>query len=247
MTRNKTLGNKVQPLRNVVALNNLVQSLKSRHEDLPGLGVFFGPPGLGKTFGCIFAQVQHDAILVTVQELWTKRDLLEAVLNELSIAPAKRLADMGKQANQGLAIAHRPLIIDEADYALQRGLLSVVRDMHDGSGTPIVLIGMEKFPQKLQTLELIEQRVFAWVQAMQCNERDARLLVQKYANGIEIDDTMLDHIMTINNRNARRMSKDIVYLVEICRQEGVTKVTRDSWGNRPLFHTKAPAPRTGVA
>ncbi|GIT85437.1 transposase [Roseobacter sp. OBYS 0001] len=236
----------MKPLRNVAALNQLIERVKRRQFGLPGMAVFYGPPGLGKSFACIFAKVQHDAIHISVQKLWTKKTLLTEILRELSIAPEKTLSDMQKQVNYGLATSDRPLIIDEADYAVDRGMIEIIRDMFDGSGVPVILIGMEKFPQKIQRHELVDGRVLSWVGAEPANLRDVRLLAENYADGLDIDDTMLTHIMNSRNGNARNISKDIAYVVEVCRTEGVTAITHKTWGNRPLFHTTAPAPRRGI-
>ncbi|WP_436399322.1 AAA family ATPase [Roseobacter sp. S98] len=246
MSQIMNLGNRVKPLRNVAALNALIERVNNRAFGLPGMAVFYGPPGFGKTFACIHAKVQQDAIHISIQKLWTVKTLLKETLRELSIVPAKTQAEMLKQVNQGLAIADRPLIIDEADYAIERGMIEVIRDFHDGSDVPVIMIGMEKFPQKLQAFELVDSRVLSWVGAEPSNLRDTRLLAQNYADGLEIDDTMLEHIISTCAGNARLISKDLAYLVETCRTEGVSSITLKEWGNRPLFQSRAPAPRRGL-
>lgn len=243
MTQGLNLGNRVKPLRNVAALNALIGRVKNRSFGLPGIAVFFGPPGFGKTFACIQASVNHDAIHISVQKMWTKKTLLTEILRELSITPANTLAEMMKQVNQGLAMADRPLIIDEADYAIDRGMIEIIRDMFDGSEVPVILIGMERLPQKIKAWKLVDGRVLAWVAAEPANLRDVSLLAQNYAEEIEIDDTMLEHIMRINRGNARRISTDLAYLVEACRTQGHTKMTREMWGDQPLFRGEAPMPR----
>ena len=132
----------------------LIKKLQNRHWGLPGMGVFHGPPGFGKTYACIHAAVVLDAIHISVQSLWTKKTLLTAILGELSIVPHKTLAEMMMQVNKGLSLAARPLIIDEADYAIDRGMIEIIRDFHDGSHMPVILIGMEMLPQKLRKWEL---------------------------------------------------------------------------------------------
>ena len=246
MSQKLSLGNKVKPTTNVVALNQLIKQVVNKEDDLPGMAVFYGPPGFGKTFGCIFAQVQHDAIHITIQKLWTKKTLLSEILRELSILPGRTLADMMRQVNEGLAIANRPRIIDEADYAVARGMIEIIRDIHDGSQVPVILIGMEEFPQKLQRWELVDSRVLVWLGAEPASLRDVRLMFGKYDDDFTIDDAMLDDIRKVNNGNARRIMKDLAYVIEISRREGTSAISSETWGNRPYFQTRAPAPRRGI-
>lgn len=246
MSENMEIGNSIQPLRNVAALAQLIKNLDGRKHGLPGMGVFHGPPGYGKTMAAVYAASALDAIHISVQELWTRKTLLQQVLRELGVAPEKTLADMMMQANQHLAIAARPLIIDEADYAVQRGLIQIIRDFHDGSDVPVILIGMEKLPQKLRKWELIDSRVKSWVAAQPANLKDARYLADFYAEGITIEDGLLQHILDRNTGNVRRTVVDIDFVHEQCKTMGLKEMTLQDWGKTSFPRDEAPAPRVGL-
>lgn len=246
MTQELNLGNRVKPLRNVAALSKLIKRVNTRQFGLPGLAAFSGPPGFGKSFACIHCTVAYDAIHISVQELWTKKTLLTEILRELSIAPQKTLAEMMKQVNEGLAMQNRPLIIDEADYAIDRGMIGIIRDMHDGSGVPVILVGMEEMPMKLQKWQLVSSRILEVALAEPVDLRDTRLMAENYTDGIAFDDEMLEFIRAARNGNAREICRELAYVVEICRTEGEREVTRKMWGNRPLFNAVPTAPRRGI-
>lgn len=246
MSQNMEIGNSVQPLRNVAALSKLIKGLDNRQHGLPGMGVFYGPPGYGKTYAAIFAATALDAIHITVQELWTRKTLLTRVLHELGVPPARTLADMMMQANDELARAGRPLIIDEADYAIQRGLIQIIRDFHDGSLVPTILIGMEKLPQKLRQWELIDSRVLAWAPAQPADLKDVQMLARYYGQGIEIDDALLQEIITRNTGNIRRSARDIAHVKTQCQLMGVQSMSLADWGKTPWPQDAAPAPRRGL-
>ena len=123
MTQSMDLGNSIQPLRNVAALVALIKRVQNRAFGLPGMGTFYGPTGYGKTYAACHAVVALDAIHVSVQKMWTKKTLLTAILRELSIVPKRTMAEMMMQVNEGLAVAGRPLIVDEADYAIDRDMI----------------------------------------------------------------------------------------------------------------------------
>jgi DNA transposition AAA+ family ATPase len=246
MTESMEIGNSIQPLRNVAAMAELIKKLENRKHGLPGMGIFYGPPGYGKTMAAIYAASALDAIHISVQELWTRKTLLQQVLRELGAVPQKTLAEMMMQANEQLAIAARPLIIDEADYAIQRGLIQIIRDFHDGSDVPVILVGMEKLPQKLRTWELIDSRVMTWTAAQPANLKDAQYLASFYAADVTIHDDMLQHILDRNTGNVRRSVIDLNYVQEQCKVMGLKDMGLEDWGQMRFPRDEAPAPRVGL-
>jgi DNA transposition AAA+ family ATPase len=246
MTQKLNLGNSTQPLRNVAALSTLIKRVEGRAFGLPGMAVFHGPTGLGKTFACGHAAVHLDAIYVSVDDTWTKKTLLTAILKELRTPPARTIADMMAQASPALAKAGRTLIIDEADDAVDRNLIPTLRHLHDKSSMPIILVGMEKLPQKLRKWELVDGRVLSWVPAETADMRDAWMLAKVYAPGITLDEALMQKIVEVNNGSVRRISVDLAYVTERSRLEGTDVMTLDAWGDAPFLRGSAPMPREGM-
>ena len=246
MTQSMSLGNSIRPLRNVAALTTLIKRVEGREFGLPGMAVFYGPTGFGKTYAACHASAVQKAIHIPVQRLWTQKTLLTAILRELSIVPRKTLAEMMMQANEALAAAQRPLIIDETDYAIERGMIEIIRDFHDGSHVPVILIGMEMLPQKLRKWELVDGRILSWVAAEPADLRDARLLADIYALGVKIDDALLKRILQTNKGSVRRISTDLAHVLEQSKLQGVREMTLDAWGDAPFLRGDAPGPREGL-
>jgi DNA transposition AAA+ family ATPase len=247
MTKHKGIGNNIKPLANVAALVTLVKRLEKRQFGLPGMGVFCGPTGFGKTFACASVSANSGAIHISVQKLWTKKTLLTSILRELDIAPAKTMADMAQQINEGLATVERTLIIDEADYALDRGMIEIIRDMHDGSSVPVVLVGMELLPEKLKRFELVDGRILSWQQAEPADLRDTRMLAEVYASGYDLDDGLLEHIRALHKGQVRRICTDLAHVVEYCRSINLTSMSLHEWGDQPFLRGEAPGPRGGLS
>ena len=243
MSQSMDLGNSIKPLKNVAALVQLIKKVEGRHFGLPGMAVFYGPTGFGKSFAACHAAAAHNAIHVSVQKMWTKKTLLLAILRELSIVPKKTMADMMMQVNEGLAISGRTLMIDEADYAIERDMIELIRDMHDGSSMPVILIGMEMLPQKLKRWELVDGRIYNYRAAEPADLRDTDMLAQVYAAGISIDEPLLQRILEENKGSVRRISTDLVYVKEQSQLLGVSTMTLSDWGDAPFLRGDAPAPR----
>lgn len=246
MTQTLEIGNSVQPLTNVAKMAALVTELQNRTFGMPGLGVFHGYPGYGKTFGAIFCASAFDVIHISMQGDWTKKTFLERLLSELGLPPKRVVPDMVLQACEALAQDGRTLIVDEADYAFRRGVIELIRDLHDGSDTPVIMIGMEEFPQKLRKYELIDSRVMSWVAAQPATLKDAGLLAHVYAEGVEIADDLLDAILERNTGNVRRMVTDLAQVKSEAGKMGQTTMSLQDWGGIEFRRQDAPRPRRGL-
>lgn len=246
MSQKLNLGNSTQPLRNVAAFSKLVKRVEGRGFGLPGLAVFHGPSGLGKTFACGYAAVNMNAIHITVDDTWTKKTLLKAVLKEVRANPAGTIPDMMVQAKEELAKAGRTLIIDEADDAVDRNLIPTIRHLHDGSSMGVILVGMELLPQKLKKWELVDARVLEYAAAEPADLKDAKLLAKVYAHGVSLDEALIAKIVELNKGSVRRISVDLAYVTEQSRLQGVTTMSLDEWGNAPFLRGEAPKAREGM-
>ncbi|MDD2318413.1 MAG: AAA family ATPase [Desulfobacterales bacterium] len=129
-----------------------VDALVNRDPSLPGLGLVFGKWGYGKSTAVEYYYSVSDVFYISVQRLWRPRRLLEEICELLNLGdPEYRLDRLSDQVCAGLQRWNKPLFIDEADYLLKNGtMLDVLRDIHDKSRVPVILIGMEKLYRSLQ-------------------------------------------------------------------------------------------------
>jgi DNA transposition AAA+ family ATPase len=135
---------------NVVRLVNALAPLKERNEDLPGMVLVFGQPGLGKTKAMLWWQLQNGAAYIRAIKVMTARWLLEAIVSELGETPRHRTSDLWRQCVEILIDRSRTLIVDEVDYlAYDARVLELLRDLHDVTGSPIIFVGMENADKKL--------------------------------------------------------------------------------------------------
>jgi DNA transposition AAA+ family ATPase len=84
-------------------------------------------------------------------ETWARSSLCDAILHELSERSSGPIArKMQVIIDRMGEMPERPLIIDEADFIIRRGMVDMIREIHDKSQAPIILIGEEMLPAKLQ-------------------------------------------------------------------------------------------------
>ena len=155
----------IAPLKNVALCMSALEKAIGRKEHLPGIVDFHGPSGFGKSFAACYAMIQYKAIYVVVKSTWTRKALLIAIAKELGCEPGKTLYDLTEQVSERLALSKRPVIIDEMDHVADKGYVEVIRDIYEGSGAPILLIGEEGLPGKLRKWERFHGRLLDWVPA----------------------------------------------------------------------------------
>ena len=61
----------------------MMNNLRNRPDGVPGMGLVYGEPGLGKTYAVTWWALQNDAILIRSANLMTPRWLLEEIIEEL--------------------------------------------------------------------------------------------------------------------------------------------------------------------
>lgn len=237
------------PLRNLTLLEELVIKLKDRNPDVPGLGVFHGRSGDGKSRAAAWIGASdHMAYYVEANDFWTPRALLRAVVDAMGLAlPAHATNnDMAAKIAEELETSRRPLIIDEADHLAKKDMVDKVRALHDmaAPGTAsIVLIGEEGLPQKLQRYERFHRRILDFVQAEPCDLDDARQLAVLYCPRIEVADDLLEHLLTMTYRSTGRLAVNLVNVAQFAAGEGLKRVDRKSYEGQRINTGAAPAVR----
>lgn len=128
-----------------------VEALKERDPHLPGMGLVYGRWGLGKSAALDHFYGVSNIYYVRAEALLGPRDLLEAICDEFKIHPEYRTVARFRQVAKEMRRRREPLFIDEADYLFKRQIsLDVIRDLHDVTNVPIVLVGMEAALGKLE-------------------------------------------------------------------------------------------------
>jgi len=213
------------PLQNVRAMLALVRKLQGRKPHLPNMGVMHGPSGYGKTYAAIYAQNKTNAIRVEVGDSWTRRTLMKAIVTELGQVPRGTVADMSERAVELLgAEIHRPLIIDEADKLVDKGMIELVREVAECSQAPVILVGEEALPSKLVKFERVHNRVLDWAPAEPCNLDDTRKLAVLYVPHLQFADGLLEQVCERSEGRARRIVTNLDHISEWARHHGAKTV-----------------------
>ncbi len=230
-------------LANLAICQAALKRAMDRPGHLPGLVVHYGPSGWGKSTAAAYVANQTRAYYVEMRSSWTKKALLTAILKEMGIAPGKTLSILTDQVCEQLALSGRPLIIDEMDYLVEKKAVEIVRDLHDGSGGAILLIGMETLPQRLNMWEQFHGRILDFAPALPADMDDARELRDMYCTRTEVADDLLALIHEGSGGSVRRICVNLDRVQDEAARMGVRTIDRAAWGDRPLYTGKPPKRR----
>ena len=237
------------PLRNLTLLEELVIKLKGRSPDVPGLGVFHGRSGDGKSRAAAWVGASdHMAYYVEGTDFWTPRAMLRACVDAMGIVmlPHASNNDLAAKIAEELETSRRPLIIDEADHLAKKDMIDKVRALHDmaAPGTAsIVLIGEEGLPQKLQRYERMHRRILDFVQAEPCDLDDARQLAGLYCPRVVVADDLLQQLLDQTYRSTGRVAVNLVAIADFAAGEGLRAIDAAGYAGQRINTGAAPAVR----
>lgn len=229
MTGNNQIvnGSDTAPIKNVAACLTLVRSLQNRHPLQPNLGVFAGYSGYGKSVAALYTMNKTGAAYVEVSDTWTKKKLLTAILSELGHPDAKgTLSDLEDDIIGILARdPKRPLIIDESDKLVDRNMIELVRMIAKKSNVPVLLIGEELFPKKLERVDRFRDLVLEWGYAQPCDLDDTRTLANTFCPNVKIDDDLLNQARQEGEGRVRRICNTLHSIANTADLLGSSKIS----------------------
>ncbi len=192
-------------------VNNFISAmtrLLKREDGIPGMALVYGEPGLGKTRTTLWWCAQNDGVFIRTKKLMTGRWLLEEVVAELGEAPMRRTSDLFRQAVDQLLEKPRTLFIDEADYlAHDARVIETLRDLHDTTGTPLVLIGMDQADKKLMRFKHLYDRFSEIVRFTPLSAQDVKSVAEQMCE-VRLADDAVSYI----HNQANRFRRVVVWL-----------------------------------
>jgi len=232
------------PLRNVSSCLIAMESVVNRPSHLSGMIAFYGPAGYGKTTAAIFVANEFRAYHVEVKSTWTQKAFLLNICREMGIQkPAKVIYELAEQVSEQLASSGRPLIIDEFDHVIKKGYVELVRDLSDGTGAPILLIGEEQIDANLQRWERFHRRILDWIPAQPADMSDAECLRDLYCKSVQIADDLLTKVVDVSNGSISRIVSNLDRIQRNTLTQGNNTVNAEQWGNQRLDNGRSPSRR----
>lgn len=221
----------IVPVNNIINLNVACDKLKNRPLGTPGLGLVYGRPGLGKTTAMAWCVNQNEGVYVRAVRCCTPLSLLKDICHELDVTEPRSSRDALRAITDSLKENPRLFFIDEADYLMDRiDLVETVRDIHDESGVPVILIGMNDIAKKLKRYPQFESRVMEWVEFKECTFADARQIADDMCEGFRVADDLLTELLTAAKHEIRRVVTGLYQLESVAKAKGLNVMTSRDFG-----------------
>ena len=188
--------------KNVKNFVSTLANLQNRAKGVPGMALVYGEPGLGKTQAALWwvANNQEDAIYVSATQSMTTKWLLEEIIRELGDSPFYRTSEIFEQIVRELIKRPKVIIVDEIDYlAHEKSTIEMLRDIHDRTHTPIVLIGMTYADKKLKRYRHLYDRLSEILQFQKFPLEDTKNLINELSE-VKFDNSAIEYIQNCDNR-----------------------------------------------
>jgi hypothetical protein len=230
-----------------LALRTYLDCLEAR-EGSPRLGILYGNSGFGKSVAAAFTASRTNAAYIEAKSIWTQRSLLEAVADELGITRLERSAPrILQQIIDALNHEPRGLLIDEMDHLVKKSQVEIIRDIHDATRIPIVMIGEESLPAKLKSWERFDNRILVATPAQAASVEDGRKLRDHYCSRISISDDLVDLFTKACRGVTRRIVVNLQNAQSVAIEQSQSRIDRDWWADRPILTGEVPVRRKAAA
>ena len=185
--------------KNVKGFINLVQDLKNKPGNITKIGLVYGNAGLGKTKTALYLSFQFDSIYIRATNKMTTKWFLEELAKELDEIPRFFTADIFRQCVNVLKNKPQMIIVDEIDYLLSDfKTIETLRDLHDETGIPIVLVGMSLAKHKLKKHTHLFDRISEIYNFTEFEYSDIKQIVNEIA---EVD--MTKEVISVIHQKAK--------------------------------------------
>lgn len=186
--------------QNVKNLINLMNNIQNRPEKVPGMALVYGEPGLGKTQAIQWWVAQNDAVYIRGTNLMSGRWLIQEIVEELGEIPYFYSIDLFKQCVRILIEKQIPIVVDEVDYlAASAKTIETIRDLHDKTDVPIILVGMAMADKKLMRYKHLYDRISEIINFKPFSYRDVKEIITQLSE-VEMTECAMRLIYSKSNR-----------------------------------------------
>ncbi len=185
--------------KNVKKFVALMAELKNLPPNIPKMALVYGEPGLGKSETITKWAFKNDCVYVRANQGMTTRWLLSEIAEELDIEPYWHIDDTFNEIEKSLIQNHKTIIIDEVDYLIEKKTIETLRDLHDRTACPMVLVGMGMIDKKLSRYPHLYDRIYKKLKFEPFNSNDIQEIIENLAE-LEFTQDGLEYLATRTNQ-----------------------------------------------
>lgn len=233
------MKHKIIPVKNVARLASAYQALESRPLNTPGMGLVWGDTGRGKTTATTWLINRCNGIYVRALALWNASSMLRAIAEELDLDTKGTRTALEVRVIERLAETQRPLFVDEADHIVgNEQMMETLRDIHDLSTVPVIMIGMGQMRKKVARYAQLENRIMHWVEFSACDHEDAVTLSRGMCD-VEVEEDLLNELIEMTRGEIRRLVVGLAQIEDEAKVQGLSTIGKSQF-KRDFFLGQRP-------
>lgn len=234
------MKSKTVAVKNVARLADAGEFLIKRPAGMPGMGLVHGETGYGKSTAVAWYRNHCNGVVVRAMATWTPAAMLTAILRELGRISRGSCAAMMMEAIESLTMSGRPLFIDEADYIVDsKRMVESLRDIHDMTTVPVILIGMGGIDQRLAHRKQLTGRIMQDVRFQALDEADAAKIAHELCE-VEVNADLVAQLTRQAMGSTRLIVVGLGRVEQYARSRGMASIDTGEWGRRQFFTGEAP-------
>lgn len=210
---------------NVRRFRSALDQVRDTAKGQPGLMVARGRAGRGKTVAALNAYATGGGVFLRVWEDMTQAAFLSRLCFEACELSPVQAARSKMEIIKSLEGNPRVVFVDEADR-LATSRIEDLRDIHDETGCPVVLIGEEGLYAKLNALRRLWSRVTQHVEFGPTSEEDI-LLYAAEAAGLQLSPEACHEVARISEGDFRLVHTALLKIEQAAKAKAVTQVQAD--------------------
>ena len=165
--------------KNVKGFVNLMSELENLPLKIPKIALVYGGYGLGKSETIKWWTFKNDCIYVRANQGMSSRWLLSDIAEELNVESYWHIEETFNEIEKALIKSHKTIIIDEVDYLVDKKSIETLRDLHDRTGCPLVLVGMANVNVKLARYPHLMDRVYKKYEFQKYTSEDIKQILEE--------------------------------------------------------------------
>ena len=211
---------------NVKNFIGLVENLVNKPKNIPKMGLVYGEPGLGKTQTALWLACKYDGIYLRASNLMTGRWLLDGLIKEMDELPRYLTSDNFNLVVKKLKANLKVIFIDEIDYLMNNFKTGeILRDLHDETDCPIIMIGMGLAHRKLERYKHLYDRFSEILKFETFGVSDISQIINELSQ-VPISADAIEYIHQKHNR-FRQIVLLINKLETIARENNLTEINME--------------------
>ena len=185
--------------KNVKQFVSLMDELQKVPPNIPKMALVYGEHGLGKSQTIQWWADKNDSVYVRATQGMTSRWLLSEIAEELGEEAFYHSQETFALIENNLKQNNKVIIVDEVDYLIDKSIIETLRDLHDKTGCPVVLVGMGAADKKLARYPHLMDRIYKKLKFEKFNSDDIKEILTELTD-LKFKDDAIEYLTTRTNQ-----------------------------------------------